>query len=189
MTTQIKEMNVELENYHKNTSELDLSISDLKLKLKAAEKEVVKERTQVTQGSALIKRFKVDLQAMILHIQEPKLLKSSLKRLYHKYCKDMNYKEATEQDSQHEYERQREYLERTITALKKKTTKDQVIHRSDNVRIMQENVVLISEINHLRKGLGVMGKKEKMIESLLKLNKGPPSGELPQLEPTCILLV
>ncbi len=40
MTSQIKEMNVELENYHKSTLELELSIDDLKLKLKAAEKEV-----------------------------------------------------------------------------------------------------------------------------------------------------
>ena len=173
MTAQIKDMNVELENYHKSTSELDLSISDLKLKLKAAEKEVTKERNQAIQGIALIRNFKIDLQNMIQHIQEPKLLKSSLKRLYHKYCKDMRYDDKSDQDPQQEFERQREYLERTIASLRKKAAKDQFIHRADNVRIMQENVVLISEINHLRKDLGAISKKEKSAESFLKLNKLP----------------
>ncbi|KAJ3302044.1 Cilia- and flagella-associated protein 57 [Kappamyces sp. JEL0829] len=175
MSSQIKDMNVELENYHKSTSELELSIGDLKLKLKAAEKEVVKERQQVTQGIALIKGFKIDLQHMVQHIQEPKLLKSGLKKIYHKYCKDMRYEDSTDSDPQAEYSRQREYLERTITSLRKKALKDQYLHRADNVKIIQENVLLINEINHLRKDLGVMSKKEKSAEAMLKLNKGAPS--------------
>lgn len=171
MTAQIKDMNVELENYHKSTSELDLSIADLKLKLKAAEKEVVKERNQALQGISLIRNFKIDLESMIQHIQEPKMLKSSFKRLFQKYCKDIHYDDQSEQDPQHEFERQREYLERTIASLRKKAAKDQFNHRADNVKIMQENVVLISEINHLRKDLGAAGKKEKSSEVNLKLNK------------------
>jgi hypothetical protein len=110
---------------------------------------------------------------MIQHIQEPKLLKSALKKIYHKYCKDMRYDDDnTDQDPQAEYSRQRENLERTITSLRRKGIKDQIRHRSDNVRIIQENVVLISEINHLRKDLGVLGKKEKSAEAMLKLKRG-----------------
>jgi hypothetical protein len=68
MTLQIQEMNVELENDHKNTSQLDLSIADLKLKLKASEKEVIKERQEVSKGVLLVKKFKIDLAEMVLHI-------------------------------------------------------------------------------------------------------------------------
>ena len=39
-----KEMDVELEHYHKANADLERAITDLKLKLKAAEKEVAKER-------------------------------------------------------------------------------------------------------------------------------------------------
>ncbi|KAJ3000403.1 Cilia- and flagella-associated protein 57 [Globomyces sp. JEL0801] len=174
MTQQIKEMDIELENYHRVTSELDLSISDLKLKLKAAEKEVWKEKASVTNGVALIRRFKVDLEDTIKYIQEPKILKASLKKLYHKYCKDVTTQEeetTTEGDPQHEYARQREYLERTVNSLRKKQNKDQFMHRLDNIRIMQENVVLITEINHLRKDINGIKQKEKALEVGLKNNR------------------
>lgn len=47
--------------------------------------------------------------------------------------------------------RQREYLEKTVDTLKRKLAKDSELHRSDNLRIMQENTALIREINELRR--------------------------------------
>ena len=40
-------------------------------------------------------------------------------------------------DIQKEYARQRDHLERSVASFRKKLTKDQQIHRADNVRIMQ----------------------------------------------------
>ncbi|KAJ3319152.1 Cilia- and flagella-associated protein 57 [Boothiomyces sp. JEL0866] len=174
MTQQIKDMDIELENYHRATSELELAIADLKLKLRASEKEVQNERVAVQNGVSLIRRFKVDLQDCIQYIQEPKLLKTSLKKLYHKYCIESSAKEETlnDTDPQQEYARQREYLERTVTSLRKKQSKDQVMHKMDNVRIMQENVVLITEINNLRRDIQSIKQKEKALEVGLKNNRG-----------------
>jgi WD40 repeat protein/ElaB/YqjD/DUF883 family membrane-anchored ribosome-binding protein len=172
MTVQIKEMDVELENYHRSTSELELQIADLKLKLKAAEKEVEKERSQVNTGISFVRRFKVDLEDMIQHIQDPKKLKTSLKKLYHKYCKNVSIREDDKDaDPQGEYARQREYLERTVASLEKKQIKDQKNHRMDNIRIMEENVVLITEINHLRKDMQSIKQKERSLELALKSNR------------------
>eukprot|EP00951_Prasinocladus_malaysianus_P048765 scaffold662198_cov50-Prasinocladus_malaysianus.AAC.1 len=56
-----------------------------------------------------------------------------------------------EEDIQWEYNRQREYLEKTVDNLKRKLSKDMDLHRTDNMRIMQENVALIKEINELRR--------------------------------------
>jgi cilia- and flagella-associated protein 57 len=169
MTLQIKEMDIELENYHRSTSELELQIADLKLKLKAAEKEVETERDHVTGGITIVRRFKVDLEDMIQHIQDPKKLKTSLKRLYHKYCKNVTVRhDEKETDPQGEYARQREYLERTVASLQRKQAKDQKLHRLDNVRVMQENVVLITEINHLRKDMQSVKQKERSLELALK---------------------
>ena len=68
-------MDVELDHYHKANSNLDLNIADLKLKLKAAEKEVAKERVRFKACAATVRRFKVDLSECVQYIQEPKVLK------------------------------------------------------------------------------------------------------------------
>ena len=61
-----------------------------------------------------------------------------------------------EEDIQKEYNRQREYLEKSVESLKRKLQKDMELHRSDNMRIMQENVSLIKEINELRREVKVL---------------------------------
>merc|ERR1719219_2692063 len=49
--------------------------------------------------------------------------------------------------------RQREHLERSLASLRTKMGKDNQVQRQDHIRIMQENVHLIAEINELRKEL------------------------------------
>jgi hypothetical protein len=73
-------MNVELEHYNKSNSKLDLHITDLKQKLKAAEREVDKEKEKWKMLSASIWKFKVDLLETAQHIQDPKLLKVNIMR-------------------------------------------------------------------------------------------------------------
>ena len=51
-----------------------------------------------------------------------------------------------------------------MASLRKKVSKEQGLHRADNVRIMQENVALIREINQLRKDLRGVKQKEKVAE-------------------------
>lgn len=75
MTSQISDMDVELENYHRTTSDLDLAIIELRLKLKAAEKEVEKERKLVNSGIAFVRRFKIDLADTVQHLQDGRKLK------------------------------------------------------------------------------------------------------------------
>ncbi len=68
-----------------------------------------------------------------------------MKDLYHRYCKE-NMRDKSESHShgtQNEYTRQRDYLERTVASLTRKVNKDQVMHRTDNVRIIQENMSLV----------------------------------------------
>lgn len=58
-----------------------------------------------------------------------------------------------DQDIQKEYGRQREHLEKTVNSLTQKLNKNSENHKVDNIRIMQENVTLIKEVNDLRKEL------------------------------------
>jgi hypothetical protein len=74
-----------------------------------------------------------------------------VKKLYQKHVTDHVDKAEIDEDIQKEYNRQREYLERSVESLKRKLHKDMELHRTDNMRIMQENVSLIKEINELRR--------------------------------------
>lgn len=79
-----------------------------------------------------------------------------MKSLYQKHCQDTPASAALEDDVSAEYARQRQYLERTVDGLKKKLARDTEVHRADNLKIMQENVALIREINELRREIKVI---------------------------------
>merc|ERR1719454_86905 len=81
---------------------------------------------------------------------EPKQLKEVVAVLYRKYVQGGTKKLDLDTDQQKEYNRQRDYLEKSVDSLKRKLEKDSQVHRIDNMRIMQENVSLIREINALK---------------------------------------
>ena len=97
--------------------------------------------------------------------------------MYQKYCKDtFRAEESLDADIQQEFVRQREYLERTVASLQYKFHKDSGLHKSDNVRIMQENVGLIKDINTLRRNATIAHQTEKFLETELKIVKGSQQG-------------
>eukprot|EP00217_Crustomastix_stigmatica_P010708 CAMPEP_0183813298 /NCGR_PEP_ID=MMETSP0803_2-20130417/52843_1 /TAXON_ID=195967 /ORGANISM="Crustomastix stigmata, Strain CCMP3273" /LENGTH=1181 /DNA_ID=CAMNT_0026058151 /DNA_START=28 /DNA_END=3573 /DNA_ORIENTATION=- len=162
MKEQIKEMDHELERYHKNNANLDLTISDLKLKLEGLQNEVLSQRQKNADSRALIKRFHHDLHETTQHIQEPEALKESVRNLYQKHVTEKVQPAVVEEDVQKEYNRQREYLEKSVESLKRKLHKDVELHRTDNMRIMQENVTLIKEINELRRELKALKQAQRV---------------------------
>merc|ERR1711920_53887 len=102
------------------------------------------------ESQTIIKRFKTDLHESIQYIQEPKQLRESVSALHKKYVPNGIRKQELDADIQREYNRQRDYLEKSVESLKRKLIKDSDVHRQDNTRILQENVALIKEINELR---------------------------------------
>merc|ERR1712187_991416 len=93
---------------------------------------------------------KNDLHECVQFIQEPKLLKDSVTSLFKKYVPNGIKKQELDPDIQREYNRQRDYLEKSVESLKRKLLKDSEVHRQDNTRVLQENVALIREINELQ---------------------------------------
>ncbi|XP_066537794.1 cilia- and flagella-associated protein 57 [Hoplias malabaricus] len=170
---QIQEMEGELEHFHKKNTQLELAITELKLKLKATDKEMHKEMQRVRGMEALVRKFKIDLHNCVGFIQEPRKLKDSIRELYERYVQQSDVVEIVGEDAdiQREYSRQREHLERNVASLKRKLAKDTEVHRATNVKIMQENVFLIKEINDLRKELTVVRAQVRDYESQAGLNK------------------
>ncbi|XP_022105499.1 cilia- and flagella-associated protein 57-like [Acanthaster planci] len=172
MKEQIQEMESELERFHKQNTQLELNITELRQKLKATEKEMYMERQKVRDTEAICRRFKTDLHNCVAYIQEPKKLKESIKQLYAKHVQDDTIESASvDADIQREYSRQRKHLEQSVASLRKKLAKDTEIHRADNVRIMQENVSLIKEINDLRRELKIARTQVHDLEAALGINK------------------
>merc|ERR1719440_2281210 len=160
MKEQIKEMDHELEQYHKNNSSLELTISDLRLKLDGMQREILSQRTKLGDADAKVRGLKTELHETVQYIQEPKALKDSVKKMYQKHVTEAVASRAIEPDIAAEYTRQREYLEKSVESLKRKLNKNMELHRSDNMRMMQENVTLVKEINDLRREI----KQMKMVQ-------------------------
>lgn len=173
MKDQIQEMESELERFHKQNTQLDLNITEYKQKLRATDKELHLERQRVRDSEAIIKRIKTDLHNCVGNLQDPKKLKESIKEIYEKHVHDDTAESSVvDADIQKEYARQREHLERSVASLRKKLSKDTEIHRADNVRIMQENVMLIKEINDLRRELKISRTQVHDLEATLGTNRG-----------------
>ena len=69
-------------------------------------------------------------------IQDPKLLKEKVKALYTKHVRIHIGAQAVQEDIQREYNRQRDYLERTVETLKLKLSKDVDMHRRDHNKVV-----------------------------------------------------
>ena len=80
-------------------------------------------------------------------------------------------KHGEEGDAQREFNRQREYLEKSVESLKRKLAKDMEMHRTDNARFMRENVALTKEINELRREI-ILFKRQRKRRVANALNGG-----------------
>merc|ERR1719238_1214668 len=165
MLTQIQAMEGELDDYMRRNKQLALDISQLQMKQRALQEEIKSQKKRLRDDLALIKRFKLDLSECMECIQEPKQLKEAVANLYRKYVQSGVKKLDLDTDMQKEYNRQRDYLEKSVDSLKRKLEKDSQAHRTDNMRIMQENVQLIREINDLRREINVL-KHERTAQEL-----------------------
>ena len=81
-------MESELERFHKQNTQLELNITELRQKLKATDKEMHQERQRVRDIEAVVRRFKTDLHNCVGYIQDPKMLKESIRALYQKHVQE-----------------------------------------------------------------------------------------------------
>ncbi|XP_071420692.1 cilia- and flagella-associated protein 57 isoform X1 [Pithys albifrons albifrons] len=173
MKGQIHEMEEELERFHKESTDLKLNITQLQQKLKASYHEMHRERQKKQDMETLIKRFKTDLHNCVGFIPDSRKMKAGIRELYTKYVQESDMVEAEEVDTdlQKQYMKQQEYHERNLAVLKKKMMKDQEMHQAAYMRIVQENVSLIKEINDLRQELKVANTQLQDLRASLRLKK------------------
>ena len=176
-------MEGELERFHKTNISLQLEKTTLKQKLKACDSELQMQRQKVRDCRSVIKTFKIELHKCAGKIQDPQELKKAVVKLHNATRNDGNGSSSgdkdsdkidtsSEEDKAHELmARQREHLERSLASLREKMNKDSGAQRADHIKIMQENVHLIAEINELRKELKLGRVRISDLETALGIRK------------------
>ncbi|KAM9362159.1 cilia- and flagella-associated protein 57 [Symphorus nematophorus] len=179
----IRQLEEELVQMDKRNTQLRLTLSDLRLKLKTRDKEMHKEMLKVKDLETHLQRLNSDLHNCVGFIQEPKKLKDSVQMIYAHYASQAEgaEKSSEEQDIQKVLCRQRDHLERTVNSLKTRLAKSAEEHETVYVKLMKENMTLITEINELRTELRSVRMQVKeykaQLAALKKSNKSRPNSE------------
>lgn len=155
MSEQINQMTQELNTYKKKNAHLNLDVKVLKLKLEGMNGEVESQREKRAQLERKYNGLKKDLSEICNKIEEYKIFKEAIVRIYQKHV-TTELHAGGEVDDHVTYKRQRYYLERSVDALNDKLKKDMKVHKKDSMRIRLENVALIKEINQLRREIRIV---------------------------------
>lgn len=177
------DMETEAERYLHNNEALVLQIRGLKLKLDGQSKEIEHLTSKLSQADEFQSRLWTEISDLNDE-QNPRKLKDMVKALYTKHTSTSEnpsvsstvLSSRTPEDAQREYNRHRDYLERTVSGLKKKLMKDSETNRADRSRIINENVVLIKEINELRREVKTLTASRRALEGA-SMNGGTASLE------------
>ena len=103
---------------------LDLMIGELRLKMDGMQAEIEGQKVTLDSGASMISRFRTDLRECVQYLNDHKALKRAVTALYTKHVQDEGAAEpGSEADPQREYNRQREYLEKSVESLKRKLAK------------------------------------------------------------------
>lgn len=89
-------------------------------------------------------------------IQNPPRLREALKKMYNTHVTEHITAVQVDPDVKKEYERQKEYLEESMSTLMQQHSKTMGVRHRENMRVMQENVALIKEINTIRREIKSM---------------------------------
>ncbi|KAK2862634.1 hypothetical protein Q5P01_002167 [Channa striata] len=151
----IHQLEEELVQTDKSNTQLKLSVSELRHRLKTREKDMYKEMQKVKHLETHLQRLKSDLHNCVGFIQDPSKLKDSVQMIYARYAAQTNgvEKSSVDEDIQRAFCRQRDHMERTVNTLRMRLAKSAEQHDKVYIKIMKENMTLVTEINELRKEL------------------------------------
>ena len=124
MKLQVSKMDAELGKYHTMNADLHIQMSEKDLRLNASTEAITKEKARNAVLRNTLDRIRADIAKVIENIQTPKALADSVRKLHRAHVvKDTETETTADEDAQKEFNRQREFLERSIASLRKKVRK------------------------------------------------------------------
>eukprot|EP00940_MAST-03C_sp_MAST-3C-sp2_P003197 g3197.t1 len=160
MKKRIAEMDKELERYHKNNASLDKEIGNLRRQFDEKQNQVYAHRQKIRATDAFVENFISALYDTVQKIQDPDKLRASALHLYETYSgrKERKGDKSTvpsslqdDDSARREFERQRQFMKRTIRNLTRRVETQLSAHERENRKQISENMGLIKEITELRK--------------------------------------
>uniref|UniRef100_A0A1B6CBE0 Uncharacterized protein n=1 Tax=Clastoptera arizonana TaxID=38151 RepID=A0A1B6CBE0_9HEMI len=169
---QIEDMKEEILTQQKEITKLELHISEYRDKINDQEKENHKEKAVNRDLQSYIKRMCVDIHDAAQTIQDPLTLKKLVVKIYHQYCGGKEFKHGRQQDEEalSDFIRQRDYLEGTVASLKALLKKESS-KKTGHEKLIRDNMLLIEEINDLRKELKLAQRQISDLQSITGLKK------------------
>lgn len=158
-------MDLELEQYHKSNSALDLMISELRLKIDGMQREIDSLHSVAAESQGIVSRFRRDLDGCV--VDDNKKLKICMRALFSKYVQDdisARVDPVGNLDPQMEFNRDREHMERNLDALKSRMVKDMQVLHSDHSKLVREGVNLTEEMNLLRREAKLLRRQHRSLD-------------------------
>lgn len=171
-------MDVELEQYYKSNSALDLMISELRLKLDCALRESNSQQLEVSFAHSFLARVRQDLRGCGALAEDAKKLKKGVRHLFAKYCQEEAgfTGDSVDLDPQEEFNREREHLERNLDSLRQRISKDIEVLNGDHSRLTREGINLTEEMNLLRREAKLLRRQHKSMDAETEAIMSPPFG-------------
>ncbi|ODN04433.1 Cilia- and flagella-associated protein 57, partial [Orchesella cincta] len=183
----LKQQNADMETELESTifvrNGLQLQVSELKNKLRMTDSERNKEKRLRMRSLVLVERMRNYLTRAMSVVADHRALKHVVKSMYTKYGNATKADKAgsAEQEAICELVRQRNHLEISLTSVKRKLSKDAQFTRSEQLKIMHENLLLVYEINNLRRELKNARDKLNQYETSLGLNQASHATEAAEM--------
>jgi len=150
MREKIKEMDDELEKYHKRNAHLDEVIGAVRLRIDELLDTTRNVRGNAKLQEAAINTFRSSLQLAIGDVLNPPKLLAAIEKLVKEHNASAPMKPRIDADVEKEYSRHKEFLIKSIAALKKGLEDGVQEHIAVNSSLMAANMALIGEINAQR---------------------------------------
>ncbi|XP_050438770.1 repetitive organellar protein-like isoform X2 [Adelges cooleyi] len=166
----IEELEVILDDTNMIIERMELFYTEQQKIGKTMEGEVQKHEQIIRESNNIISRMTVEMHHVSQQLQNPIMLRDAVARLYHKYADETSFSgtKGEELDSRVEFSRQRQLLENNVVSLRSRM--DVCSKKNESYyQMMEENMVLIEEVNKLRKDVKDYHVKYNNLESLLKI--------------------
>ena len=158
---QTTKMQQELDHFQRVNQNLSLIVDDLKMRENGLEKEIRGQNITLEEQESYMRKFWDDLYDWMKWINNYKELKAAIIGLHKKYVLEETKKDKGEKDIQKEYAENRRHLEKSVNYLRIMITKDSTNHRQEYINFMRNNVVLLQEVNDLRKEVKTLRHQQK----------------------------
>ena len=150
MKDQVKAMDAELERYHNSNASLDNMIGNLRQRIDTMQQQTVAKRLHAKQLEHSVAQSKSGLHQAVTLIQNPAALRQAIEQLHKAHGVTGSFKPQIDAEVENEYNRHKDYLERSIHQLQLALHADMAAHEGSNRELMEDNMALIQEINTQR---------------------------------------